>query len=346
MITALSYLVAHIHTLTVAENVSDTLANTAPAPTTAAGGSEDMSTTAAELRDENDDYEAQDQDENATVTSTVTGITAAAAGTTGSTPEDEMNEQEKKVKNIKQLLRVRDSIVSILIERTHDKSHFTRASVLKAWGSLLEQNAVPVRHITAICELAYDRLIDKTAIVRKNAVALLTSILDNNPFGGELELSYYVQLKQKMEVAVLERIDEIRSNNPGQVQAQLDAESEEAADDEEAMSANSNPAAGEKSKKHGMKKKLKVKAIKKNTLSVILEEYEEDDDDEDDNDEEDDVNTDLSSEQKSEMKRLKAQMRSDMYQQFIASEDVQNDEDFIGKSMMVCICICISIHIE
>lgn len=34
-------------------------------------------------------------------------------------------------RNVSQLQRVRDSILDILIERAHDKSHYTRATVLK-----------------------------------------------------------------------------------------------------------------------------------------------------------------------------------------------------------------------
>jgi hypothetical protein len=38
----------------------------------------------------------------------------------------------------------------------------------------------------------------------------------------------------------------------------------------------------------------------------------------------------MTAEQRDEVRRLKAQIKSDLYQEFIASDDVQGDQDFIG----------------
>lgn len=314
VITALGYLVAHIHTLCVASNVSDTSANAASEenPTEAAAKAVNSDDPAHEKVDEDDD------DDNHTSVSAVASVAT---------------DSEKAMKNIKQLLRVRDSIVSILIERTRDKSYFTRAAVLKAWGYLLDQSAIPVRHMTSICELAYDRLVDKTAMVRKNAISLLTSILDNNPFGGELDIKYYLDLKQKMEVAVIQRIEEIRSDNP--LQMEQDEEDNEAEDEISAPRV-----ATAKSKGHVAAGDRKVN---KKNLSVILEEEEEDEDDEVEEEEKEEIaqKPKLSAaeeEQRKDMKKLKEQMRSDRYQEFIASEDVQGDADFIGTRTAPLLC--------
>lgn len=310
VITALGYLVAHIHTLCVASNVNDIPANASEEnPQTEA---EAHAAVAASNKDE-EANESDDDNDNRTVATANASVVE--------------NDSEKAMKNVKQLLRVRDSIVSILIERTRDKSYFTRAAVLKAWCYLLDQNAIPVRHMTSICDLAYDRLVDKTAMVRKNAIALLTSILDNNPFGGELDIKYYLNLKEKMEVAVLQRIDEIRSENP--LEMERDEEDKEAEDEISTTPINMT----KKSKSHagaGAGKK-----VNKKNLSVILEEEEEEE--EDDEEEEEEKGTEkppltaVEEEQKKEMKKLKEQMKSDRYQEFIASEDVQGDADFIGK---------------
>ena len=55
------------------------------------------------------------------------------------------------------------------------------------WVSLLEAKAVPVRRFNAVAELAVDRLKDKVANVRKQALSVLTSALDNNPFSGTIK---------------------------------------------------------------------------------------------------------------------------------------------------------------
>jgi hypothetical protein len=49
----------------------------------------------------------------------------------GDEEEKEEAEEEMDSKNIAQLTRVRDALLDLLIERTHDVSPFTRAAVLK-----------------------------------------------------------------------------------------------------------------------------------------------------------------------------------------------------------------------
>lgn len=106
------------------------------------------------------------------------------------------------------------------MERTHDISYYTRCAVLKVWTQLVEvafivirsidktlisninihislfsyqSNAVPVRRIGSVAEIAEDRIHDKTALVRKQAVALLTTLMDNNPFDSNLDMDKFVK---------------------------------------------------------------------------------------------------------------------------------------------------------
>lgn len=86
--------------------------------------------------------------------------------------------------NLDQLFRARESLLDILVERAHDVNYYTRADVLRAWAMLSEAGAIPTRRYGSVAELAFDRLKDKTAIVRKQAAALLAHLMDNNPFAG------------------------------------------------------------------------------------------------------------------------------------------------------------------
>lgn len=55
-----------------------------------------------------------------------------------------------------------------------------------------------------------DRLRDKTANVRKNALSLLTSVLDNNPFSGNLDETSFLAKKEEVQRDLSERIEILR----------------------------------------------------------------------------------------------------------------------------------------
>jgi len=113
-------------------------------------------------------------------------------------------------KNPQLLPRVRNSLLDMLVERTHDVSPYSRAAVLKVWQSLLESDAVPARRVGSIAEIAVDRLQDKAAAVRKAALSLLTSLLDLNPFGGQLDKAYYEGQRSALEEAFTARVLELK----------------------------------------------------------------------------------------------------------------------------------------
>lgn len=202
---------------------------------------------------------------------------------------------EINVKNMGQLSRVRDSIMNVLIERTHDKSYFTRAAILKTWASLLEANSVPVSHFSTICDIALDRLVDKTAMVRKNAIGLLTAILDNNPFGGMLDIDHHAKSRASLEGALINRVQFLRASN------QVTTDTHE-------LLTRAGKGRGGKGKKVAAK------------LGVILEEYEEEDDEDGDDNE---------SVEDEDAKRLREQIELEEYNQFLQSEDVKGDADVI-----------------
>ena len=153
--------------------------------------------------DDNDDDEERD--------SRSTEDAENEEGSSGGSSQASSNKAFKTSKNVTQLTRVRDSILNILIERTHDKNFSTRATVLKAWSSLLEASAVPLRFYGTVCDIALDRAVDKTAIVRKSAIALLVSLLDNNPFGGSLDLEAFTNMRTMVEENIINRLDVLKN---------------------------------------------------------------------------------------------------------------------------------------
>ena len=139
-------------------------------------------------------------------------------------------DQHGRGDNTTQLARTRDALLDLLVERTHDVSYFTRAAVLKVWCSLLEAQALPLSAVAAVTDVAVDRLQDKTVNVRKNAVGVLTALLDNNPFSGSLDESLFEQRSRELEVMHRERVEVLRANSaPAAAEEDEEEEPSEAA---------------------------------------------------------------------------------------------------------------------
>ena len=64
----------------------------------------------------------------------------------------------------------RDQILGHLFEQVHDVSSYTRAAVLKSWGRLVVNRALPKDWIQRVTQLALERLSDKTVVVRKQSM--------------------------------------------------------------------------------------------------------------------------------------------------------------------------------
>lgn len=123
--------------------------------------------------------------------------------------DNENNREELSPNNRQSLLRQRDTLLNILIERTHDINPYTRACLLKVWANLVDSNAVPVRRMGSVAEVALDRLFDKNAFVRRNAIILFTSLVDCNPFTGKLDMELFAQQKTELEKMIEGRLQEL-----------------------------------------------------------------------------------------------------------------------------------------
>lgn len=96
----------------------------------------------------------------------------------------------------------RASLMSILRERTRDVSSYTRSRALKVWTALAEGKALGEGEAVRAVSVAVDRLSDKAVQVRKRAVALLTILLQYNPFGCDLDQHRLTARMQQLEEVI------------------------------------------------------------------------------------------------------------------------------------------------
>jgi hypothetical protein len=109
--------------------------------------------------------------------------------------------------------RLRDTILDVIVERTHDTSPYTRAAVLRVWHTLLAASAVPVRRLGNVAEIAYDRLFDKAQAVRKNALTLMSAVMEHNPYGSDLDNLKFARQKLIFEAKLAERIEQLKNQH-------------------------------------------------------------------------------------------------------------------------------------
>eukprot|EP01084_Bolivina_argentea_P140559 247061_1 len=107
------------------------------------------------------------------------------------------NDQNKKIKN---------DLFDMLETRILDINSYTRSKVLQVWAHLMEEKIVPVyRLCNTLIPIIKNRLNDKSALVRKQSINVLSIIIKNNPWGPlELDNNYAKQqmnlLKNKINI--------------------------------------------------------------------------------------------------------------------------------------------------
>lgn len=106
------------------------------------------------------------------------------------------------------LQKSRTALLDILQERSLDVSSYTRSAVLKSWIRLVDSDSIPVERILPVARMAIDRLQDKTVIVRKQSLQLLTTLLENNPYMGDLDPRPYRNKLSEMYAFVKENLPE------------------------------------------------------------------------------------------------------------------------------------------
>lgn len=90
---------------------------------------------------------------------------------------EDLNEEQRTL---------RDECLEDLWTHMNDANSYARSKVLQMLNDLKHRDAVPLAWILRIVTRAVERLEDKTATVRKNAVTLLKSFLESNPFSAKV----------------------------------------------------------------------------------------------------------------------------------------------------------------
>lgn len=81
----------------------------------------------------------------------------------------------------------RDEFLEDLLNHLNDVNSYVRSKVLQIWNEMKVEGAVPLAWHLKVIRMAVERLEDKTATVRKNAVTLLKSFLETNPFAAKVK---------------------------------------------------------------------------------------------------------------------------------------------------------------
>lgn len=92
------------------------------------------------------------------------------------TGEDLTNEQKEQ----------RDECLNNLEDHILDCNAYVRSKVLQVWQRLCCNGAVPLARYGKLLAATALRLEDKSANVRKQALQLLRTMLQSNPFAGEV----------------------------------------------------------------------------------------------------------------------------------------------------------------
>ena len=82
---------------------------------------------------------------------------------------------------------LRDTLLDYLQDHIHDVSAFVRCKVLQVWLRLCQAKCIPLPRLKELLRLVCGRLGDKSSLVRKSSLQLLTGFLKNNPFAAQVK---------------------------------------------------------------------------------------------------------------------------------------------------------------
>ena len=109
----------------------------------------------------------------------------------------------------------RDQYLECLQDHIHDVNAHVRSGVLQAWNRLCKDKHIPLNRQYDVLKLVVGRLQDKSTNVRKQAIQLLTSLLQFNPFNATLPVE---ELKEQYDVE-LKKLEEMQPPDKEQEQA-------------------------------------------------------------------------------------------------------------------------------
>ena len=76
-----------------------------------------------------------------------------------------------------------DTFLTVLYDRRHDVSGYVRSACVKVWLNLCKERAIPLDWLPKVAELAASRIRDKSSLVRRSSLLLLSELVVRNPFG-------------------------------------------------------------------------------------------------------------------------------------------------------------------
>ncbi len=90
----------------------------------------------------------------------------------------------------------RDQFLDCLEDHVHDVHAHVRSSVLQVWAKMCQRDTIPLKRQHRLLRLVIGRLQDRSSNVRKQAVQLLTTLLQCNPFTASMTVE---DLKHQLE---------------------------------------------------------------------------------------------------------------------------------------------------
>lgn len=99
----------------------------------------------------------------------------------------------------------RDQYLDCLEDHLHDVHAHVRSSVLQSWSKLCSAKAIPLSRQHKLLKIIVGRLKDRSSNVRKQAVQLLTMLLQCNPYNSALPVEEFRE-RYEQEKAILEKM--------------------------------------------------------------------------------------------------------------------------------------------
>lgn len=115
------------------------------------------------------------------------------------------NDEDKPIRDEDKALR--DELLDVLLAHVRDITGYARSKALAVWCNLCENQCIPLTYIAPVTGAAVGRLVDKSCLVRKNALRFIISILSRNPFARKLPLKAFMEAYEK-EKAILDKLIE------------------------------------------------------------------------------------------------------------------------------------------
>lgn len=106
----------------------------------------------------------------------------------------------------------RDQYLDCLEDHIHDVHAHVRSSVLQSWSRLCSSKAIPLSRQHRLLKIVVGRLKDRSSNVRKQAVQLLTMLLQCNPYNSALPVEEFKERYEKEKAALDEMLPKDNSS--------------------------------------------------------------------------------------------------------------------------------------